>query len=595
MKQPRDKNKSSIEKIKSSASCRTLYARFWPHLYREKGPSLAFCHDDSNPSCQVDDALTYCHACQKKFDVIDLFAAGAKLDNATAIRELEKELGLNNGDEPKHEDKGAVGGLLKQWKRMERTPLSTEAVAYLEEKRALHGIVKHLQNAHIIGFSAANRQWPASIAFPLTDWQRKTLQGIQYIPIGEGDKKFAKGTPAKDAFFRIDGRGGDFLVITEGIVDALSVLVACKRIDIDVGAILSAGFTDKLSSISDTPILFFDNDRAGQEATAKAVKVLNGHCRVVDWTLAPAGMKDVNDLLKAGHADVIEGMIRGSKLFSYAAGTAADPACTPIPFSEIEVPEFSKNILPSWAGAFACAVSEAIQVPLELAVSNILGVVSTAVAGKYQVEVKSGYKEPLNLYVTCALPPEERKSATLAACSAPLEAWEREKTEEMALLIRERESEVRTMEKVLDSKRRKAAQARTESDRKRMIEEIKAAERALPVIPTPPRLIADDVTPEQAAVLMSKNDERLAILTAEGGIFETLAGRYSIGCESQRPGGMICGCPRNHHFPPAKTILRSPHLPEAILSILSILSVEIKIQFVPMTLPPEKQEFPTCR
>ena len=42
-----------------------------------------------------------------------------------------------------------------------------------------------------------------------------------------------------------------------------------------------------------------------------------------------------------------------------------------------------------------------------------------------------------------------------------------------------------------------------------------------------PRLIADDVTPEAAASLIAEQGGRLAIISAEGGIFDIIAGRYS--------------------------------------------------------------------
>ncbi|GGM73888.1 hypothetical protein GCM10007977_089320 [Dactylosporangium sucinum] len=46
-------------------------------------------------------------------------------------------------------------------------------------------------------------------------------------------------------------------------------------------------------------------------------------------------------------------------------------------------------------------------------------------------------------------------------------------------------------------------------------------------VPVLPRLVADDVTSEQAASLFAEQGGRLAVLSAEGGIFATLAGRYS--------------------------------------------------------------------
>jgi hypothetical protein len=46
-------------------------------------------------------------------------------------------------------------------------------------------------------------------------------------------------------------------------------------------------------------------------------------------------------------------------------------------------------------------------------------------------------------------------------------------------------------------------------------------------VPHVPRLVADDITPEAAASLLAEQGGRLAVLSAEGGIFATLAGRYS--------------------------------------------------------------------
>lgn len=45
-------------------------------------------------------------------------------------------------------------------------------------------------------------------------------------------------------------------------------------------------------------------------------------------------------------------------------------------------------------------------------------------------------------------------------------------------------------------------------------------------VPVLPRLVADDVTPEAAASLLADHGGRLAIISAEGGIFDTMAGRY---------------------------------------------------------------------
>jgi len=202
--------------------------------------------------------------------------------------------------------------------------------------------------------------------------------------------------------------------------------------------------------------------------------------------------------------------------------------CRPVGFDDCAPPSISPDILPGILRAFPLALSESIQVPYELALINALGAVAVAAQRKFRVMVKPGYAEPINIYALCALPPGERKSSTVEACKRPLVEWQAAKRQEMRDDIRDAESERKTIEKTIETKRTKAA-AVTDESRRDMIEEIKRMERALPEIPVVPRLLADDATPEALAALLERQDERIGMLEAEGGFFDTLAGRYSNG------------------------------------------------------------------
>ena len=46
-------------------------------------------------------------------------------------------------------------------------------------------------------------------------------------------------------------------------------------------------------------------------------------------------------------------------------------------------------------------------------------------------------------------------------------------------------------------------------------------------VPTMPRILADDTTPEALSTVMAAQDGRLAVISAEGGIFDIIGGRYS--------------------------------------------------------------------
>jgi hypothetical protein len=86
-----------------------------------------------------------------------------------------------------------------------------------------------------------------------------------------------------------------------------------------------------------------------------------------------------------------------------------------------------------------------------------------------------------------------------------------------------------TTEALIKSLRTKAANSADNADRKLIQDEIIKLELAMPPAPTIPRLWAQDVTPEKLAVLMADNDEALALLSDEGGLFDMMGGRYSNG------------------------------------------------------------------
>jgi hypothetical protein len=65
-----------------------------------------------------------------------------------------------------------------------------------------------------------------------------------------------------------------------------------------------------------------------------------------------------------------------------------------------------------------------------------------------------------------------------------------------------------------------------EEAQKREQVEALAPELAAMTVPTLPRLRADDVTPEKLPELLQQNDGRLALMSAEGDLFDIMAGRY---------------------------------------------------------------------
>src|SRR5207249_798663 len=87
----------------------------------------------------------------------------------------------------------------------------------------------------------------------------------------------------------------------------------------------------------------------------------------------------------------------------------------------------------------------------------------------------------------------------------------------------------RIIEASIKEVEKRAAKAKDNAEREKLIGEAAELEKTLPQIPEPPRLLAEDITPEHLGTLMGLNGERMGIISDEGGFFELIAGRYNDG------------------------------------------------------------------
>jgi hypothetical protein len=182
--------------------------------------------------------------------------------------------------------------------------------------------------------------------------------------------------------------------------------------------------------------------------------------------------------------------------------------------------------VPGWLGEMAQALAESTETPFEMSALLAIAVASTCVAAKADISPEPGYTEPLNLFVCPAMESGNRKTAVFTRLVAPLSEWERMEYERIAPERQRVISERRTKEGRIENLRKKAA---SQGDQRAAILEIQELESTLPEVPPYPRLFADDVTPERVASLMHEQGGRLGVFSDEGGIFETIGGRYSKG------------------------------------------------------------------
>jgi len=174
------------------------------------------------------------------------------------------------------------------------------------------------------------------------------------------------------------------------------------------------------------------------------------------------------------------------------------------------------------------AVSEATQTPLELPAMMTLAALATAAGGRIQVEVRRGWVEPTNLFIATAMPPGSRKSAVVRAVTAPLEDWERRALDHAMPEIADAATRKRIAADLVRQAEAIVAKAKPD-DRESLTAEAMAlgADADAIEVPPAPRLLADDATPEALVSLLADQRGRIGVLSAEGDVFDMMAGRYS--------------------------------------------------------------------
>jgi replicative DNA helicase len=204
-------------------------------------------------------------------------------------------------------------------------------------------------------------------------------------------------------------------------------------------------------------------------------------------------------------------------------------------FGAEERPTFPVDVLPYALGKWVEAAATAYQVPLDLPGLLALSAVAATCSGRYVLKVREGWREPLNLYVGVALEPASRKSAVFAVATAPILRWEANQRESQEP-VRRRQQDLFDVAEARVERAKSALASASDAERVKAEAEYDAAARALDVTPHPTavlRIVADDVTPEQLAIMMEEQGGRFAVLSAEGGLLSTLLGkRYSRSGES---------------------------------------------------------------
>jgi len=230
------------------------------------------------------------------------------------------------------------------------------------------------------------------------------------------------------------------------------------------------------------------------------------------------------ELLKMGYG---EPQKHSTATFAALRVYNRDEAWEPLlPFSTHQLPPFPTESLPPILRAYVCEIAASSQVPVDMGAMLALAVVAVAGARRCDLQIGRTHREPLNLFCTVIMEPGSRKSA-LMDMTAPLRDHEARLCLQQAPLIAAAKEARAVEEKRVGFLRDQAAKEKDSLKRGEILGNLQELAASLSEVPTAPRLLADDITPEKLAGIMAENAGAMALLSAEGGIFGILAGRYT--------------------------------------------------------------------
>lgn len=243
---------------------------------------------------------------------------------------------------------------------------------------------------------------------------------------------------------------------------------------------------------------------------------------------------DFNDLAQLASLDEVRHQVHqaAATFQPVEAIKATEPPSWPEPIlpGTLRTPAIPCDVLPTWMGAMAQAVSESTQTPPALAVMSCLAVLATVLHRRFEVApFGDDYTEPLALWTLSATPSGTRKSAVLNAMLGPLVHWEEQLRDRMRSTIVRIAATRAVAKKRIERLLQDAAKAKDESEREGIRNEIAREETDMPDEARAPRLFTGDTTAERLQALLVEHGERMAVHSDESGIFLIMAGIYNGG------------------------------------------------------------------
>jgi replicative DNA helicase len=280
--------------------------------------------------------------------------------------------------------------------------------------------------------------------------------------------------------------------------------------------------TDELAEVGGGPFL---------HTLVQAVPTVASAAHYARLVAETARRRRVIDLgIRLAHSDADPAVLAhlAGELADTTTGMGERSWTPPIPLGAAgAVPAFPVEVLPGWLGEYVAAVATATQTPPDLAGMLALAVLATVAAGSIEVQPRPGWHEPLCLFVAVGMDAGARKSSVFTAMTRPLAHFERQQATAALPAITETATLRRIAEQAAAHAEAAASKAPLDRAEEAQAEAVaRAAEAANLHVPSVPRWLADDATPEALAGLLATYG-RIALLSPEGDVFDQMAGRYN--------------------------------------------------------------------
>lgn len=195
----------------------------------------------------------------------------------------------------------------------------------------------------------------------------------------------------------------------------------------------------------------------------------------------------------------------------------------PLSFEKHDLPSFPIECLPTEMKDFSIAVAEATQTPIDMPATASLAIMALCLQGRYKVQAKPDWIEPLNLYCLIIAEPSERKSAIISLMTRVLIDYEIEYNQKHAASFEFSKIAKQTLESKKKSYETQYMKGKkTKADMMELASEIADFKECIPK-----KLYVDDITTEKLTSIISDSNGKTGIISSEGGIFDVLSGMYS--------------------------------------------------------------------